>query len=82
MPFRSPAEITMGGFGGGAAGPGAPGGPGNPAAMGQFAQLFTVRSLVFEVRVTATIGSSKREYVAILRRDNPKSIQTLNLYWK
>ena len=75
MPFRSPAEIAVPGFGGA-------GGPGNPAAMGQFAQMFTVRSLVFEVHVTATIGSSKREYVAILRRDNPKTISTLNLYWK
>jgi hypothetical protein len=78
MPFRSAAEISFGGFGGA----GGPGVPGNPAAMGQFSQLFTVRSLVFEVHVTATAGSSKREYVAILRRDNPKNISTLNLYWK
>jgi hypothetical protein len=79
MPFRHPGEIAVGGFGGGTGGPGA---PGNAAAMGQFSQMFTVRSLVFEVHVTATIGSSKREYVAILRRDNPKTISTLNLYWK
>lgn len=78
-PFRSPAEIAMGAMGGAAGGPGV---PGNPAAMGQFSQMFTVRSLVFQATVTATIGSSTRKYVAILRRDNPKSISTLNLYWK
>src|SRR2546426_286624 len=70
-PFRSPAEI------GGRV-------PGfiNPAAIAQLGRFFTVRSLVFEVHVTASIGSSKREYVAILRRNSPKDIATLNLYWK
>jgi len=58
------------------------GGAPNPQAMGELARYFTVRSLVFEVHITATAGSSHREYVAILRRNGPKDIQTLNLYWK
>ena len=70
-PFRNPTEF-MGRIPGFA----------NPAALGQFTQMFTVRSLIFEVHVVASIGSSKREYVAILRRNSPKDIQTLNLYWK
>lgn len=70
-PFRSPAEIAI-------RVPGIV----NPAAVQAFTRFFTVRSSVFEVHVTATIGGSSREYVAILRRDNPRMIQTLNLYWK
>ena len=71
MPFRSPAELA-----------GRVPGFVNPAAIAQFGRFFTVRSLVFEVHVTASIGSSKREYVAILRRNGPRDVQTLNLYWK
>ncbi len=54
----------------------------NPAAAQQLASSFTTRSLVFEVRVKASIGNTKRDYVGILRRNNAKDIQTLNLYWK
>jgi hypothetical protein len=54
----------------------------NPQAFGDLSRYFTVRSLVFEVHITATAGSTHREYVAILRRNGPKDIQTLNLYWK
>jgi general secretion pathway protein K len=70
-PFRSPGELA-----------GRVPGFVNPAAIGQLTRFFTVRSLIFEVHVIATAGSSKREYVAILRRNSPKDIQTLNLYWK
>jgi type II secretory pathway component PulK len=56
--------------------------PGQNPATAQIASLFTARSLVFEVRVTASIGNTKRDYVGILRRNNAKDIQTLNLYWK
>ena len=69
-PFRSPQELTrIPGFG-------------NPQAVAQLGQYFTVRSLCFEVHVTASVGGSKREYVAILRRNASKDIPTLNLYWK
>jgi hypothetical protein len=54
----------------------------NPQALGDLNKYFTTRSLIFEVHVTATAGSSHREYVAILRRNGLKDIQTLNLYWK
>jgi general secretion pathway protein K len=71
IPYRNPAEIA-------ARVPGFV----NPAAIANLTRYFTVRSSVFEVHVTATVAGSSREYVAILRRDNPKLIQTLNLYWK
>ncbi len=71
MPFRSPGELA-----------GRVPGFVNPAAIAQLARFFTVRSLIFEVHVTASAGISKREYVAVLRRNSPKDIQTLNLYWK
>ena len=71
MPFRNPAELSIG-MGG------VPPAPG----LQQFMNLFTTKSQVFEVHVTASIGSSKREYVAILRRLNPKETLTLSMYWK
>jgi hypothetical protein len=41
-----------------------------------------VRSLTFEVHVTAQIGDYKREYVAILYRKPGTDIQVLSFYWK
>jgi len=69
-PFRSVQEVSrvLGGA--------------NPQVLGDLTRYFTTRSLVFEVHVTATAGNSHREYVALLRRNGPKDIQTLNLYWK
>ncbi len=54
----------------------------NPQMLGDLTRFLTVKSLVFEVRVTARAGSFHREYVAILRRVGPKDIQTLNMYWE
>ncbi len=54
----------------------------NPQAVGQLAQLCTVRSAVFEVHVTAQIGTYQREYVALLFRNNGADIQVLSFYWK
>ena len=48
----------------------------------QFGTLCAVRSLTFEVHVTAQIGDYKREYVAILARNSGTDIQVLNFYWK
>jgi type II secretory pathway component PulK len=70
IPFRSPQEIFR-------AVPGV-----NPQALGNLSRYFTVRSLCFEAHVNVNVGGNKREYVAILRRNGPKDIQTLNLYWK
>jgi hypothetical protein len=41
-----------------------------------------VRSSTFEVHVTARIGDSKREYIAILFRNSGTDIQVLSFYWK
>jgi general secretion pathway protein K len=42
----------------------------------------SVRSLTFEVHVTAQIGDYKREYIAILFRKSGTDIQVLSFYWK
>ena len=44
--------------------------------------LCTVRSLTFEVHVTAQLGDCKREYVAILARNSGTVIQVVSFYWK
>jgi hypothetical protein len=49
---------------------------------GAFQRFFTVRSLYFEVHVFAQINTYKREYVALLRRNNARDVQTLYFYWK
>lgn len=66
MPFRNPA-INL---------PGLP--PGFQIPPG----IFSVKSQVFEVTINASIGSSKRQYIAVLRRLNAKDIVVLNMYWK
>ena len=48
----------------------------------QTGNLCTVRSLTFEVHVTAQIGDYKREYVAILARSSGTAIQVVSFYWK
>ena len=48
----------------------------------QLSRYFTVRSLIFEAHVDVQIDRVKRQYVALLRRNNPRDIQVLNLYWK
>jgi general secretion pathway protein K len=68
IPYRNPAEMA-----------GRVPGFVDPAQLGRF---FSVKSMIFEVHVLASIGSSQREYVAILLRNNAKDVQTLNLYWK
>jgi general secretion pathway protein K len=65
-PFRNPAAALQGA------------GVNNP----QSAQLCDVRSLTFEVHVTAQIGDYKREYIAILFRKSGTDIQVLSFYWK
>ncbi len=71
MPFRSPQELTAIPI------------PGmTPEAAQALAVRSTVRSLCFEVHISVDMRGTKREYVAILRRNGPKDIQTLNLHWK
>jgi general secretion pathway protein K len=71
MPFRSPQELIAAPI------------PGmTPEAAQALAVRSTVRSLCFEVHISVDMRGTKREYMAILRRNGPKDIQTLNLHWK
>jgi general secretion pathway protein K len=67
-PFRSPNEIVSAGA--------------SPQAMQQIGSLCTVRSSTFEVHVTAHIGDSSREFIAILFRNSGTDIQVVGFYWK
>jgi Type II secretion system (T2SS), protein K len=53
-----------------------------PQAVQLLAQYLTTRSLIFEAKISIDIGGTKRECVAIIRRNGPKDVQTLNMYWK
>jgi general secretion pathway protein K len=70
MPFRSPQEIAtrVPGF--------------NPAIAQQMVRYFTTRSLVFEAHVDVELGGNRREYVAIIRRNDPRNVQVLTMYWR
>jgi len=54
----------------------------NPQLVSQLSGICTPRSSTFEVHVTARIGDSKREYIAILFRNSGTDIQVLSFYWK
>jgi len=68
MPFRSIQELGR-----------VPGMP--PVVINQFARYFTTRSTTFEVHVTASISSFRREFTAVLRRDGNRVV-TLFTYWR
>ena len=44
--------------------------------------LVITRSYHFEVTVTAQIGDSKKEFIAVLRRNNQNDIQVLRFHWR
>jgi type II secretory pathway component PulK len=68
LPFRSVAELQRVGL---------------PAeVVQQMTPYCTVRSLVFEAHINVEMGGVRREYVALLLRNGPKDIQTLNLHRK
>jgi type II secretory pathway component PulK len=48
----------------------------------QIQNMFSVRSATFEAQITAEIKGVKRYYTALIRRNNPRDIQVLALYWK
>jgi len=54
----------------------------NPNLISQLSGICTVRSSTFEVHVTARVGDSKREYIAVLFRNSSTDIQVLSFYWK
>ena len=53
-----------------------------PQLVQQMAPYCSVKSLCFEARISVDLRGVRREYVAPLRRNGPKDIQTLNLHWK
>ena len=54
----------------------------SPQLVSQLSGICTVRSSTFEVHVTARVGDSQREYIAVLFRPSGTSIQVLSFYWK
>jgi len=70
MPFASVAEVAR-------AVPGV-----DPVLVQQLARYFNTRSATFEVEVTATLGDLRRDYIALLRRNQPQDVQILQFYWK
>lgn len=50
--------------------------------VGQIGRYFSVMSATYEVHVTARIGNYQKTYVAMIRRNGPKDVQTLFLNWK
>jgi type II secretory pathway component PulK len=68
MPFRAVTELQRTGL--------------PPPLVARMAPYCTVKSLCFEARISVDLRGFKREYTAILRRNGPKDIQTLNLHWK
>jgi general secretion pathway protein K len=54
----------------------------NPQFVSQLNNLCAVRSMVFEVHVTAQIGDYHREYVAILHRNSATDVRVVSFYWK
>jgi hypothetical protein len=45
-------------------------------------QYCDVRSRTFEVQIDARVGSYKRQFSAILVRNNPRDVQVLSFYWR
>lgn len=69
LPFRSPAELA-----------GRVPGLGNPGTISEVLRFLTVRSLVFEARVTVDIEGSKRGYAALLGRIQGNDVSVLRMY--
>jgi general secretion pathway protein K len=67
-PFHSPGEAAAAGV--------------SPQAAQQLGNLCTVRSSAFAVHITAHIGDSSREFVAILYRTSGTDVQVVGFYWK
>lgn len=54
----------------------------NQQVVGQIQRYFTVRSATFEAKITVQVGAMKRDYTALIRRNNPRDIQVLSFHWK
>jgi hypothetical protein len=51
-------------------------------AVAQLQRVCDVRSRTFEVQVDAEVNGYRRQFIAIVGRNNPKDVQVLSLYWK
>jgi len=57
--------------------------PGLTLEMGrQLQRLCDVRSRTFQVQIDAEISGYKRQFIAILGRNNQRDVQVLSFYWK
>jgi type II secretory pathway component PulK len=48
----------------------------------QVQQLCDVRSRTFEVQVDAEVGGYRRQFIAVVGRNNPRDVPVLSFYWK
>ena len=51
-------------------------------AVGQLQRICDVRSRTFEVEVEVEVNGYKRQFIAIVGRNNPRDVQVLSFYWK
>jgi general secretion pathway protein K len=49
---------------------------------GMIRQYCDVHSRTFQVQIDAQVGAAKRQFIAILGRNNPRDVQVLSFYWK
>ena len=68
VPFNNPGEIINAGI--------------PPQIAQQFLSMLTVRSTTFEVQVDVEVGTSKRRYFGLIRRNGPRQIDTLEMHWE
>lgn len=54
----------------------------SPVAAQSLMQYCDVRSSTFEVQVDVEVGLSKRRYFALIKRNGPKDVQILSMYWE
>lgn len=54
----------------------------SPVATQSLSQFCDVRSATYEVHVDVEVGLTKRRYSALIRRNNPKDVQILNMSWE
>jgi general secretion pathway protein K len=54
----------------------------SPVATQSLSQFCDVRSATYEVHVDVEVGLTRRRYFALIRRNNPKDVQILNMSWE
>ena len=50
--------------------------------VGALTPYCDVRSRTFQVQIDARVGNAKRQFIALLGRNNPRDVQVLSFYWK